>query len=405
MAITLASDSWSDAEVTDAVGRGDLAAAARLWVRHWPAALVAARLYVDRAEVPGLAAEALIGTVSVTAIGRGPREDVGAFVTAAVRELGALDDEPATPDRSTDLPDVFVSPRMTSSFGELPADTQRLLRTVAREHRVEEETEPALTVLQTSYLTTHLDEAPSRECRPAHVAMIAVADGSARDGFAGHTWLHLSTCAWCTEAFHEIAFSNVALDALVTPAVLNSRLAAVPVAAVVAAAEPPPEPEIVEEPEPVRGGWLAGRRRIATAGVLAAAVVAVAVVLSQGLSSGEDPTTPTAATGSQPTSAVPTPTASDLPEPTTTDDATPLAPTASVPTGSVEVAGPQVAASDVPTAAPKPTPKPDPTPTKAPPADPDPTPSQPPADPDPTPTPSATPTRSCNPLQHLLGFC
>ena len=116
MAITLASDAISDAEITDAIGLGDLEAAARLWVRHWPTALEAARQYVDRDEVPGLAAEALISTVSAIAIGRGPREDVRGFVLDAVRELGE-DDTPPTP--GPDHPPVFVSPMMTHAFSEL----------------------------------------------------------------------------------------------------------------------------------------------------------------------------------------------------------------------------------------------------------------------------------------------
>jgi hypothetical protein len=116
MAITLASDALSDAEITDRIGLGDLESAARLWVRHWPTALDAARRYVGPDEVPGLAAEALIGTVSAIAIGRGPREDVHGFVVEAVRELGE-DDEP--PTTGPEHPAVFTptAPRRRPAVG------------------------------------------------------------------------------------------------------------------------------------------------------------------------------------------------------------------------------------------------------------------------------------------------
>ena len=91
MAITLASDALSDAEITDGIGQGDLEAAARLWVRHWPTALTAAREYVGPDEVPGLAAEALIATVSAIAIGRGPRENVSAAWRIKNRVDGGYD--------------------------------------------------------------------------------------------------------------------------------------------------------------------------------------------------------------------------------------------------------------------------------------------------------------------------
>src|SRR5689334_9361071 len=121
MAVTLASDAFSDAVITDGIGRGDVASAARLWVRFWPTALEASRTFVEPPEVPGLAAEALIGTIAAIAVGRGPREDVAAFVRSAVQELGE-DDEPHTPGDAPALPDVFASALMTRAFSGLPAE-------------------------------------------------------------------------------------------------------------------------------------------------------------------------------------------------------------------------------------------------------------------------------------------
>lgn len=226
MAITLASDGFGDAKITDGIGLGDLASATRLWVRHWPSALAAAHRFVEPAEVPGLAAEALIGTVAAIAIGRGPREDVAGFVSAAVRELG--DDE--EPFESGDpVPVLFVSPTMSRAFDELDPETRRVLRDAADSGTADER---ALTVLQHYYLAEHIDSAQTQACRRTHISLMSAVDGSARDGLAGQTWLHLSTCAWCTEAFHEVAFSNTALAALVDPAVL-ARVPDAPVAPVV----------------------------------------------------------------------------------------------------------------------------------------------------------------------------
>ncbi|RYJ05273.1 MAG: hypothetical protein EON52_12430, partial [Actinomycetales bacterium] len=294
MAITLASDSLSDASVTDGIGRGDLAAAARLWVRHWPTALASARLYVDRPEVPGLAAEALIGTISMTALGRGPREDVAGFVASAVRELGE-DDEPPAIDIS-ELDEVYPSPRMTRSFAALDLVDQEELRDVAAGAAVNADSLRALTVLQSSYLTSHLDESPSRDCRPTHLALLGAAEGTSAEGFAATHWVHMSTCAWCTEAFHELAFSNKALTSLISPAVFVAAVVDVPLAPLAEeVAEPVLAAVVDEEAEPVepvdepasehRAGVHAvlrgGRNRVLLAAGFTAAVALVAVVISQ----------------------------------------------------------------------------------------------------------------------------
>lgn len=402
MAITLASHALSDAEITDGIGRGDLASAARLWVRHWSTALNAALLYVERPEVPGLAAEALVGTISMTALGRGPREDVAGFVAAAVRELGE-DDEPV--DTNTgDFPEVYVSPRLTRSFGDLHAEDQELLRDLAHGVPRNEETARALTVLQTSYLTGHLDEAPTRECRSTHVALIAAAEQRTPHVFPNHHWLHMSTCAWCTEGFHELAFSNIALGQLLAPAVLRTAVVApepmpVEVAAPVVAA-------VIEEAEPSEdlraGGVLTllrgGRNRILTAAALTAAVALVAVVLSQNLAGGDNPTSPTAVNSAESTPEATATEANDAGTPGSVEETPWEVPSATV-AGPMEIASPT--ATSTPTAAATKTtaaPKPSKTPTSSPSASGTPTPT-------PTPTPTASPTKTCNPLQHLLGIC
>jgi hypothetical protein len=459
MAITLASDALSDAEITDGIGQGDLEAAARLWVRHWPTALTAAREYVGPDEVPGLAAEALIATVSAIAIGRGPREDVDGFVIEAVRELGE-DDEPA-PTGTDQHPPVFVSPMMTTAFAELDPELQETLRASADSNRLDDEGLRALTVLQHYYLAEHTDKAETKACRRAHIAMMSVADSSATEGVPGATWLHMSTCAWCTEAFHEVSFSNVALGALIDPSVLADPVVAeeVPAAAgalpyldpwerEVTGVEDPaltevavdhelvdPEPvetEAVETDEPafvepvfvppaepffdgalvpeeddedeaavVAAAHVGSRRgRLIAVGIAAAAAVSVVAVILVG---NNDTTSPTAA-------------GSDTSEVTPTDDATSSVDTGSPsPTEFATVAGPRLTptatatkAADPPgTAVAKPTtaaPKPTKSATSAPSPTSAPTTAQPTPDPTPTPSPTATPTR-CNALQRLFGLC
>lgn len=435
MAVTLAPDELRDAEVTDGIGLGDVGCAARLWVRYWPTALGAARQYVDPEEVPGLAAEALVGTITAIAIGRGPREDVAGFVAEAVRELGE-DDEPATPS-DTAYPDLFVSTMMTDAFAALDEETRGTIRRATYEQVFDYESDAALTVLQHYYLAEHADRAETSACRRTHIALMATADGSVTDGLSGENWLHLSTCAWCTEAFHEVAFSSVALDALVAPSIWEQ---AAPVAApTVVAAEPDPYEDLfaepVEEPveqpveEPVEepydelpappeddedvavvatGARPRRRRRVVAGAILTAAAVAIVAVLVSGLGGG-DGTSPTAA-NANPTesSAADLPTESSTPDvpttsPTPSETATVSGPsetptTADVETPAAEEPTPTPTSTSTPTTS-SPKPSPTPTPTA------NPTPTTSPTTATPTPTPTAKPTKRCNSLQHLLGIC
>lgn len=442
MAITLASDAFSDAEITDGIGLGDLSSATRLWVRHWEGALAAAQQYVEPAEVPGLAAEALIGTIAAIAIGRGPREDVAGFVSAAVRELGE-DDEPVI--AGDPVPVLYVSPALTGAFSQLDEDVQRDLRDSAR-NGTGDVAPAALTVLQHYYLAEHTDRAPSQACRRTHIALMSAADGSAREGLAGATWLHLSTCAWCVEAFHEVAFSNIALGSLIDPAVLDR----VPATTVVPATATPidpfedtapwaavVEPERVAEPvaesfaesfaEPVaeaaaasadddtaeqaavrRAGALAllrgGRGRLVAATAATAAAVAVLVVVIGG-QSGNDRTPAAASTEPTESAAVDSPTV----DPSFGAPQTPSSSPTTTVAGPVTTAVASASATAAATAAATNSPAPTKTPTQKPPAPKPtqsaaPTPTQEPT-PTPTPSPTATPTRNCNGLQELLGFC
>lgn len=442
MAITLGSVVLSDAEVTDGIGFGDVAAAARLWVGHWPVALSAARTYVEPDEVPGLAAEALIGTIAAIAVGRGPREDLTAFVVAAVTELGEGDDPPSASRTATAPPEVFTSPMMTRAFAGLAAEDQEILwLTIAGEQTDQLIAEAlnlpvsdaaavrhgALTALQRDYLAEHTERAESAACRQAHGAMAAAVTRAT--SLSGSTWVHMSECAWCTEAFHELAFSNVAINALVdrealapvvpvvledvvTPAVVIPGLqdpgplepvAVSAVSADPAAAEPVVPPTPLEPggfhaaPAADRLAFLRRRRvRFAAGAVLTAAAITLGVVVISGLDSPEGSlasaqTEPDQDTTDQPQpfESVAPPSTDRIPKPTTTAGSPTPTPSAT-PTRSAQQ-------STRPSATPRPRPSTTPTPVV-----PKPTPTSVPTTAVPTPTPTAPP---CNALQHLLGFC
>jgi hypothetical protein len=241
MALKPVPDERSDAEITDGVVAGDTGAAVRLWVRFWPVALGAAREYVEPAEVPGLAAEALIGTIASIAVGRGPREGVASFVRDAVRELGE-DDEPVDPDQTVPVhPDVFASPLMSAAYAGLSQDFQSTLGDGAGEPEPDE----ALTALQTAYLHLHAATSATAASRQAHEDLAESVRDPHPPAMPAETWVHMSRCAGCTEAFHELAFSSVALDALVGPALLAGARVVAP--APVEVSEAPDAP--VEVPE------------------------------------------------------------------------------------------------------------------------------------------------------------
>lgn len=461
MAITLGSVELSDVEVTDGIGRGDVAAAARLWVRHWPTALDAAREYVAPEEVPGLAAEALIGTIAAIAVGRGPRENLTAFVTSAVAEL-AEGEEPPSSSTGEVPPPVFVSRLMTSAFEALPASDQDVLRLTATGELTDQETATALdlplamavdarrgslTALQRDYLAVHTEEAEPGPCDGAHAELAAAVHRSAP--LDGATWVHLSECAWCTEAFHELAFSSIALDALVDPAVFAATDAGLETAVIPAVAIPGlhesapatapatgpetgPASGAASEPDDALLAPAAGvadptdpadlstdpaeqpnrRRRgalIAAGAVAASAVLVVAVLAATGTEAPDAPLTAAQTEETQSADLLPDSFDSVAPpvledeDPTPTlTPGTPSTPPSPAPSASpaapaapptTTAATPQAPAT---TAAPKPTPKPSPT-TSAP---------KPTPDPEPTTSPTPTPTEpACTGWERLFGLC
>jgi hypothetical protein len=456
MAFTLARDELTDEELVELIGRGDLRAAACFWVRHWPTALTASRGLVEPAEVPGLAAEALIGTLAAVRVGTGPRDHAAVFVIDAVHELGGeeyLVEHLAGPA----YPDVFASSTMAAAFDDLPiADRQLLwaaladgygdadlatsLGTTAAEAAARHDA--ALGELQTGYLRRHAAVAVRAECATTHELLAAaVADPSTT--LPRETGVHVSECVVCTEAFHELAHSSVDLRPLLgagaypgplPTAAQMPRAVAAPVLEETPAPEPTevpaPLPAFDPAPEPVSVAKAAilpeldgevaeePRRRRSLALVLTAAGLAAAVALAFNLTGGSSGTTPLAAgaapedtptgqysapslPGVDPAVATPSTTASGSATPTATptgtaspDDAVTDEPDADDPT-------PSSTPSRTPTS--KPTPA---TPTKTSTPDPDPTPTPTPSDPPATEVPEPTPTKApCNLVQKLLGLC
>jgi hypothetical protein len=457
MAITLAADELTDAEITDGIARGDISSAARLWVRLWPVALNAARELVGTAEVPALAAEALIGTIAVIAVGRGPRDDVKTFLREAVRELGGVDASSPAPHPGAWTPDVSTSPIMSSAFAGLPALVQDLLWITVVGDRADELIAEALdistaaagavrvdalTTLQREHLAAHSDRADDPACRQAHDALAGAVEHPGTAGLPRETWMHLSACAWCTEAFHELVFSNAAIGALVDRAATARGVAPPSVEPAIGPeigmeigpeigpeigmevgladdggrVEPPAvEPAPVDppaEPLPRRGAHATDastpgdRRRRRRVLVWAGAAVGAAIVALIVAGHGADRSDPLETGG--PRTAAPTRVAASVlgvgePSPTPTAHATAA-------TGNT-VVRPVRSTTHTPRAPrpgsstssnPKPAPTPPPSPTASS--------SDPVATPTPTPTPSASPTpsptsRPCDPLSALLGLC
>jgi hypothetical protein len=395
MAITLAPDELSDAEITDGIALGDVGSAARLWVRLWPTAQSAARELVEPAVVPGLAAEALIGTIAAIAVGRGPREDVTAFVRGAVRELGEDDGPPPAAHSGASYPDVFASPMMSRAFAGLPDRAQEILRiAVVGDHAAEVRAE-ALTALQRAYLAEHTDRAEGVACRLAHGATAGAVEEANQGGLSGETWVHLSSCAWCTEAFHELAFSNTALSALVDRAVWA------PAVETLAVVEPetvePPRVELPAAPAPpgihaaaAPPGFLRRHGRIMAGAAVAVAATAVIAVIMAGQGGA----------GRSAAGAEQSQDASEPPDSTPTASQTLAVPSVLVPSPSVT---PASDTSDAPSRKPSPrTPRPSGSTSSSPSTAPEPTPTASPPSPTPAPTPTAAP---CNPVLHLLGLC
>jgi hypothetical protein len=279
MTFTLALDGLTDAELVDRTATGDPTAAARFWVRHWPTALTAARGLVEPAEVPGLAAEALIGTLAAIRVGSGPRSNSAVFVIDAVHELGG-DEFSSQNLAALTYPDVFPSPTMARSFATLRVEDQQVLWAVLADGVPLDEVGEAVGIgadeaartadallgsVQSAYLRRHVELGVQPECAAAHSFLGSAVDHH-ETTLPTETWMHLSECVVCTEAFHELAHSTVALGPLLGAASFPGTLpdpeeplevpAAGPAAAAVAAAHVAPlavlaaEPDAAAEPVP-----------------------------------------------------------------------------------------------------------------------------------------------------------
>jgi hypothetical protein len=451
MAITLAADALSDAEITDGIALGDLGCAARLWVRLWPTSLNAARDLVGPGEVPGLAAEALIGTIAAIAIGRGPREDVKPFLRGAVRELGDHGGPPPPGYAGAWSPDVSTSPIMSGAFARLPdlvqdllwitvvgdradeiiADALGISTTAAATVRID-----ALTTLQRDHLAAHADRVADPACHRAHHALALAVEDPGAAGLSRETWMHLSACAWCTTAFHELVFSNAAIGALVDRAATPSPVVPPVVPPVVAPDVGAPEVEVevaggLDEPAranppdepPPRGrlhadvassppGFVRRHGRVLAGAVVVVAGAAVVALVVAGI--GSDRSAPPEAAG--PPTVTPTPAAGSAlhgASPSTSDateavGSTPGTVVGDLPSTTVTPRAPKsrTVAPSSPSATPTPQPSAT-TPSVEPPAASTPTPTPtptPPPPPPPPPTPTPTP-EPCSALAHLLGLC
>ncbi|MFL6158016.1 MAG: hypothetical protein ACJ72D_18145 [Marmoricola sp.] len=427
MTFALASDELIDVELLRLVRSGDASAAARIWVRHWPTALDTARTLVDAAEVPGLAAEALVGTLAAVALGYGPDGDLEGFVVDAVRELGEDEDAPPPTTATATYPDVFPSVTLGEVFAPLPVEDRQLLWASVAQGRDDADLASVLRTSRTEvarrrtdlmdrltrdYVAAHVTAGTSTECIDAHAEL----DGAASAGPAAllptRTWVHLSECVVCTEAFHELAHSTVALAALLGPAAdpgpvvappraarASAPAVSVPAAVVPAVVVAPQDAEVVAaavDPEPPthkrrsRKGERS-RRRLAVVAALIVVLVGGVAALAAGMGGGGGGTTPPSAK-TPPTTTGPTSPSTDpvISSPSEPLDENPT-PASQAPTPTITAKPTKAATTAAPVV---------PTPTKKPTRKPSGPTSSPPATPTPTPT-----KKPCNLVNHLLGIC
>jgi hypothetical protein len=231
MAFALDLGGLTDAELVDRVAVGDPEATAVLWVRLWPVAVSVARHSVPTEEVPGLAAEALVGTLAGLALGATLTSDLVTTLTRSVEELAAGERSRATPALYAGDA-IAVSDRLREVFGTLSPEDRRLLWAARVQGQDADELAAALTVtqveatalaaealsrLQVGYARRHTALAATGTCVDVHALLGRAAEAATAEPFDGGTWAHLSECAVCTDAFHELAHTSSALGSLLGP--------------------------------------------------------------------------------------------------------------------------------------------------------------------------------------------
>lgn len=378
-----------DAELADAVRRGDPRAADELFRRHADPARRYARTLADEATADDLVSEAFTRLLGAFEAGNGPQSAVRPYLIATVRnvfvsrlradrrtvlveDLTDSSAEPLTPDG---LADRQESNLLAEAFRSLPERWQTVLWHTSVEGAGHDEVGRLLGLspnavgalafraregLRRAYLEAHLAAASDETCRSVRADLPAYVRDRLDPRRRRTVDAHLRTCAGCTAGMLEIAGINERLGALLAPALLGASAGAAYLGTLEQA--PAAAPGVAARGH--RGAWVA------------AAVVAL--LLAAGgwwalASSGDRSGEPSAGDGSAATSA-PTdaPSADPTPTPTTPDSTAPTDPTD--PTGPADPAdpqqpgpsGPAVPAVATPVAPTAPTSEPTPEPTPGP---------------------------------------
>ena len=327
----------SDAELIDAVRRGEIQAYGQLFERHVGAARNLARhLARSGAEADDLVSDAFAKVLDTVRAGGGPESAFRAYLLTALRhtaydktrrdrKLKLADDVEAVSgvEKVTTVP--FHDPAVatlerslaTRAFASLPERWQTVLWQTEIEGQSASELAKLLGLtangasalayraregLKTAYLQAHLADNPTDRCRATVAKLAAWTRGGLTKRETAQVEAHLDECGRCRAMAAELADVNGTLRAVVAPLVLGvgvsgylavSAGTAEASAAVVGAGA-------VAGPTTTSAQWL---------GVAASATAVVAAVVL-GLNTGQQPVVPTveaqppATTADRPTSVV-----------------------------------------------------------------------------------------------------
>jgi RNA polymerase sigma factor (sigma-70 family) len=248
-------DVLDDADLIKAARAGDAEAYARLYDRHWAAAMRFARsLAGPSGDVEDLVADGFARVLAALRSGNGPVEAFRPYLLSAVRN--AFYDLARRSAREQPLqelrplaPEVpFVDPVLAederrlvaTAFGELPERWRMVLWHTEVEGETPAEVAPLLGIsanavaalayrarqgLRERYLRAHLGSTTDERCRPTVERLAAYARQRVSGPERTKIQFHLNRCDRCRLLFGELADVNSRLGALLGPVVLGGAAA------------------------------------------------------------------------------------------------------------------------------------------------------------------------------------
>ncbi|MCB0968045.1 MAG: sigma-70 family RNA polymerase sigma factor, partial [Ilumatobacter sp.] len=224
----------SDAEILDAVRRGDQQAFDQLYRRHQPAVRrLARRLARSAADVDDIVSEVFAATLRATLAGRGPTDDAEPYLLRSVRNTAtswatrgdgrrvrATDDDTLadlTADRSVDV--ALSDEEVTEAFRDLPERFRDVLWSTEIEGATPADladgdtdagavaslSHRARCALRRSYLSVSTRRrCTDAACRSVRSAMPAVVLGGAATSTVARVDRHVISCSECAAVFDQM---------------------------------------------------------------------------------------------------------------------------------------------------------------------------------------------------------